>query len=76
MKRTLIIISVLFIIVVVMVFRPVPIVTEDQVITEQGIVEEIYEVSVDDVVFILENNKRKFYINRGLELGLKLDDLK
>ncbi len=59
-----------------MVFRPVPIVTEDQVITEQGIVEEIYEVSVDDVVFILENNKRKFYINRGLELGLKLDDLK
>ena len=76
MKYTLIVFGVAFVIVAVLVLRPVPIVSEDKAITEKGIVTNIYEGGTNDIVFRLENNKRKCYINRGLEEGLELNNLR
>ena len=60
----------------ILIFRPVPIVTEDKAIAETGIVTHIYEGGVKDAVFRIKDNKRRFYINRGLENGLNLKELK
>ena len=57
------------------IFRPVPIVNEDEAITVTGIVDAVYEGGVKDVVFRLKNNQQRYYINRGLENGLNLKDL-
>ena len=68
--------SLLFFIVAVLIFRPVHIVAEKNTISESGIVKEIYTNKGNDIIFILENVQRRFYINRGLEMGLELTDLK
>ncbi len=75
-KKILIGIGVIFFIIAVLIFRPVPIVTEDKALVEKGIVSSIYEGGVKDVVFIIEGNNRKFYINRGLENGLEINKLR
>lgn len=59
-----------------LIFRPVPIVAESKAITQTGIVSKIYCNSGNDIVFILENNPQRYYINRGLENGLELNKLK
>ena len=66
----------LFFIVAILIFRPVPIVTEDKAISITGIVSEIYSNKGNDIIFIVENTNQKFYINRGLENNLELEDLK
>ena len=63
-------------IVAILIFRPVPIVTEDKAISITGIVSEIYSNKGNDIIFIVENTEQKFYINRGLENNLELEDLK
>ena len=68
--------SLLFFIVAVLIFRPVHIVAEKNTISESGIVKEIYTNKGNDIIFILENVQRRFYINRGLEMGLEVTDLK
>jgi len=68
--------GILFILSLGFVFKPVPIVYEEQALTEKGIVKSISEGGTNDVVFILENNNTRFYINRGLENGLDLNHLK
>ena len=60
----------------VLIFRPVPMVSESKAISKIGIVKEIYSNKGNDVIFVLENTERRFYINRGLENGLELDNLK
>jgi len=60
----------------ILVLRPVPIVDEDEAIVEQGIVASISEGGVKDVLIRLENNQRRYYINRGLENGLDLKQLR
>lgn len=59
-----------------LIFRPVPIVSESNAISEIGIVKEIYSNKGNDVIFVMENTDRRFYINRGLENGLELNNLK
>lgn len=54
----------------------VPSPTDSNTISVEGKVENIYEGGVKDVVFKLENDDRVFYINRGLENGLDLSELK
>ena len=76
MKITLISFSLIILIIAVLIFRPVPIVSENQTISESGIVTEIYRNKGNDIIFVLENTKRRFYINRGLESGLELKNLK
>ena len=75
-KKIFVGIGILFFLIAVLIFRPVPIVTEDKAITETGIVKYIYEGGIKDVVFKLEDNDRRFYINRGLENGLTLEGLR
>lgn len=75
-KIILISFSLIILIIAVLIFRPVPIVTEDKTISENGIVSEIYSNKGNDVIFVMENTERRFYINRGLENGLELNILK
>jgi hypothetical protein len=75
-KIILVSFSLLIFILAVLIFRPVPIVSEDKAISESGIVKEIYSNKGNDVIFVMENTERRFYINRGLENGLELNNLK
>ncbi|MCB0445678.1 MAG: hypothetical protein R2812_08420 [Gelidibacter sp.] len=75
-KIILICVSSIILIIAILIFRPVPIVSEDRTISESGIVTEIYSNKGNDVIFIMENTERRFYINRGLENGLELNNLK
>lgn len=75
-KIVLISFSSIVLIIAILIFRPVPIVSEDRTISESGIVTEIYSNKGNDIIFIMENTERKFYINRGLENGLELNNLK
>ena len=76
MKITLVSFVLIFSIIAVLIFRPVPIVSESKAISEIGIVKEIYSNKGNDVIFIMLNTDRRFYINRGLENGLELNNLK
>ncbi len=75
LKKLFIGLGILFFVLAVLIFRPVPIIPEDRAILETGIVSDIYEGGENDVVFLLENKKRRYCINRGLENGLELTDL-
>jgi hypothetical protein len=61
---------------VILIFRPVPIPDEKDCLTLKGIVSEVYEAGVKDVVFKLQGIDREFYVNRGLERGLDLKKLR
>ena len=76
MKITLVSLILIVSIIAVLIFRPVPIVSESKAISEIGIVKEIYSNKGNDIIFIMLNTDRKFYINRGLENGLELNNLK
>ena len=75
LKKIIIGFVALLFIVAIFIFRPVPIVTEDKALVETGVVAKIKEGGVKDVVIRLKDNNRIFYINRGLEKGLDLEDL-
>ena len=75
-KITLVSFSLIILIIAVLIFRPVPIVSESNAISEIGIVREIYSNKGNDIIFVMENTDRRFYINRGLENGLGLNNLK
>lgn len=75
-KIILISFSLIILIIAVLIFRPVPVVSENKTISENGIVTEIYSNKGNDVIFVMENTERRFYINRGLENGLELNNLK
>ena len=76
MKITLVSFILIVSIIAVLIFRPVPIVSESKAISKIGIVKEIYSNKGNDVIFVMLNTDRKFYINRGLENGLELNNLK
>lgn len=75
-KFILIVFSIIFFVAALFILRPVPIVSEGEAITENGILIDIYGNSSKDIIFILKNNPTKFYINRGLENGLEIENLK
>ena len=75
-KITLVSFSLIILIIAVLIFRPVPIVSESNAISEIGIVKEIYSNKGNDIIFVMENTDRRFYINRGMENGLELNNLK
>lgn len=66
----------LFFLLFLLIFTPVPIVSEEDALVVEGVVKSIYEGGENDVVFVLENHDTRYYINRGLENGLVLDQLK
>lgn len=69
-------IGVLFFIIAIAIFRPVPIVAESQAIVQTGVVDHIYEGGEKDVVIRLQGHQRRYYINRGLENGLEIQNLR
>ncbi len=75
-EKTLIGITVIVVVIGILIFRPVPIVTEDKALVVNGTVTGIYEGGIKDVIFKLQEDSRLFYINRGLENGLNLDSLR
>lgn len=61
---------------VVLYFSRVPIPEEKDCLTATGVVTSITEGGVKDIVFSLNNTKTLFYINRGLQNGFTLPDLR
>lgn len=58
----------------IIIFRPVPEIQEDQALVHSAKVIQISEAGQKDVLFSLEDGL-EFYINRGLAKGLSLDSL-
>ncbi|MDQ3141901.1 MAG: hypothetical protein M3Q56_06600 [Bacteroidota bacterium] len=56
----------------IIIFRPVPVPDEKACLISNGIVVEIYEGGVKDIVFKLHGQNKLFYINRGLESRLDI----
>ncbi|MFN3196160.1 MAG: hypothetical protein ACE364_09445 [Chlorobiota bacterium] len=54
----------------------VPNATAENTVTVKGKVVNIYEAGVKDVVFKLEGDDISYYVNRGLENGLDINQLK
>ncbi len=74
-KNWLFLLGVLFVVLGFQTFRPVPIPEESDCLTLNGTVARIYESGVKDVFFELKGIDKKFYVNRGLERGLDLNEL-
>lgn len=62
------------VLVLIVVFRPVPQIEREQALEHRGVVQEILEAGDQDIVFKLEDGM-EFYINRGKEQGLDIDSL-
>lgn len=58
-----------------LLFRPVPILPEEELEVHEGVVRNIYE-SHDKDIFFTVDPRMSFYINRGTERGLKVNLLK
>lgn len=56
--------------------RPVPVLPENELTITSGTVSQILEGAEHDIVFRLKETNEVFYINRGLEQGLKLEVLR
>jgi len=56
--------------------RTVPSPTPENCSSVEGIVEEVYSPCCQDIFLKLKNSENLFYINRGLEMGIKLDQMK
>jgi len=61
--------------VVIQTFRPIRNVQSDDVLEIHGVVTKIEEGSGFDIVITLENDSHYYYINRGLQLGLTIEEL-
>ena len=60
----------------ILIFRPVPIVQEENALVVSGIVEKIKLTEGNDFVFKLKDNPTKYYINKGIEAGLDYNEFK
>ncbi len=65
-----------FMIIVIQTFRPVRNVQPDDVLEIKGKVINIQEGAGFDIVITLENDNHHYYINRGLQYDLSLEELR
>lgn len=56
--------------------RPVPIPPEKECLIVKGVVEQITEGDVKDIIFKLRDNNNLYYINRGLDYDFTLEGLR
>ena len=75
LKKIAIGISILFFIIGLLIFRPVPIVAEDRALVVEGSVVAIRAGGTHDIVIKLKDDLTRYYINRGEELGLNILEL-
>lgn len=59
----------------ILIFRPVPQTIAENAVFVSGIVKSIHEGGGNDLVFRLQGVSQVYYINRGLEQGLALNEL-
>jgi hypothetical protein len=71
-----VLLGLIFIGAMILLFRPVQIPEEKDLLSLKGTVTDIYEGGVKDVVFKLRGQDKIYYVNRGLERGLNLKELK
>ncbi len=64
----------LVVLILIVIFRPVPIIEESEALVYKGEISRIYESGQKDVSLEMKNGMH-FYINQGLEKGLVLDSL-
>ena len=76
MKNLIWIFGAFLLLAMVAVLRPVPIVSEEKAIVISGEVSRIGTGGVNDVIIVLKDVPVTFYINRGLENGLELEELR
>lgn len=67
---------IVFMIIVVQLFKPVGEVTPKDVMRIEGVVENLEEGPGDDIIITLEKDSHYYYINRGLKHLLDLNRLK
>lgn len=60
----------------ILALRPVPIAKEADCLSVSGTVTDIYEGGEKDLVIKLRGQNKIYYINRGLERGLDIQQLK
>ena len=72
----IVIAAIVFVVLAILVFLPVPIPEDKDCLVVKGTVAEIYEAGTKDMVFKLNGHERIYYVNRGLERGLNLKKLK
>ena len=65
-----------FLVLLVLIFTPVPNATIDNTYDVHDNIINVIEGSCNDIIFDLKNNKAMPYINRGLEQGLTIKELK
>ncbi len=76
MKYVIPILGVLVLVLFAIILRPVHIPKNpEDCLVAKGKVIQIYEGGIKDVVFKLEGDNTRYYINRGLEQGLILEEL-
>ncbi|WP_405209261.1 hypothetical protein [Aquimarina sp. LLG6339-5] len=66
---------IIFITIAFQTFKPIQNVQPDDVIKITGVVSKIEERSGFDIAITLENDPHYYYINRGLEYGLTIEEL-
>lgn len=76
MRKIFLSIGLLFTILFILALRPVPILNEEACKSVNGTLEKLHEGPGYDLVIKLAEDSRRFYINRGLEQGLDLAELK
>lgn len=77
-KRTILLLVALFLLLLIgTALRPIDIPdNESKCIIQTGSVSHIYEDGNSDISIKLKESNSTYYINRGLERGLSIDDLK
>lgn len=60
----------------IIIFRPIPILPEERLSVISGTVEDIFEEGEFDIVLTMKEDQNSYYINRGIEQGLSINDLK
>ncbi|RZS99628.1 hypothetical protein [Aquimarina brevivitae] len=72
------IVAVIFVVVMalaIQTFRPVRNVTSEDILKITGTVTDVQEGSGFDIVITLQDDPHYYYINRGLQLGLSVQEL-
>ena len=62
--------------VAIITLRPVPIMPEERLSVAEGTIDHIFEAGEFDIVFTIRESGKHYYINRGIEQGLSVEDLR
>ncbi len=75
-KKIFLAVAAVFLGMMALVLRPVPIVYEHEAKVEKGVVSTVFEGTDKDIYIQLKNNSTLYYINRGMEKGLSITELR